>query len=405
MASANVVTSSNWDDDDYIEPSQELPPDTDDDDEMQTNDEGDAESSAGANDEDSVAGEEEGDDGESVEDSQDIVDGPVPKKKKGNDVVSTLGGSAAKKGHVGRTGTSLAANSQQDPAVRELEENFVTEVLKSRRQVEQQLLLNQISPEEAKKKHNTILANYRKKAAALHGAGAAKGKILASASTPMLPPRKRYAAGTGGGAAPARKRAEPEVVDLSGEGRKKGVPCMLALDATWAICTKTLTIEKGGGRGASFDVLSIERKAKDENAKDFAFDIPIKHLAFVSKALQTILASCPKGPQENRVIPIKEISTLKPDSRGYLCLFNLAKTSYCRTVFTCDNFSIRVEDAIYKSPTGLGSYEALSVIKEYAPKEKDGIVGTTKQFSVSMPVRLIPLMKSAVDYIVHCQTH
>jgi hypothetical protein len=446
--------------------------------------------------------EEELDEAASYEDAQDLLDGPVRKRR---DVPSLLSvpllplvpeeeeeeeegedGKEEEGGEVNgkeeeeeeeETKSDEGKKRKETPAdkkVRTNEERLMGELLRARKAIEKRLLAGKLTHEKAKALNTKLVADYTAKAASFSAAAAAasaSGSIKKKANVggvvagrtanganseaagfkkpfdvsvqrgqrqrtleemtggPAKAPPKRnpykrnptgasssgarpqvvhhVAASTAAAALAADGKEQPEVVDLTQDQSTVAHPFKVRLDAVWSVGTKYVTITKGNNRDVSWEVFYLERTSlKDDAAKSFAFEMPVRLLGFVSKALSTIYASRSDADDESphvefRALSIDELAKVKPDKDGVLNLYNTVNPSYMRTIFVAEAYAIQVEDVTYKTASGLGCYEAITFTRTYTSKDAKK---ETKTFSVNLPVRLIPLLKSVVDYIQHLRS-
>lgn len=292
-------------------------------------------------------------------------------------------------------------------------ERTVAKYLLQRQGIDEKLGEKAITKEEADRQSERVFASYKKKS----------DKLLkkSTVGTVAKPIAKKTAANkqqnqivkymtTGASDSKSGKKkkgvvatdSDIMVVDMSSALKKHFTPCKIKIDPSWTIKTEVVKIDKGGQKGVSYEVLNISRAAKDEKAKDYSFQLQMRYLGFVSKALQTILDTSPKmSPQQNKIYSFAEIKAMKPGKDGSIVLYSAnSYPAYARTKFTADNLSVQIEDASYKGASGFVSYEALKICKLYNSVDKDTGVTSQKEFSINIPVRLLPMVKSVVDYVI-----
>ncbi len=126
-----------------------------------------------------------------------------------------------------------------------------------------------------------------------------------------------------------------QVVDLSTSakfGKKVGV----RLGGNWNVYVDVINFSKGGAEG-SFEVITIERAAKDEKSKPYRFNAPIRYLPKIVEALSNI----------NRVLSsVKELTVddvlkMVRDENGYVTIPSQL-AGMTRTVYVVDLFTIEV---------------------------------------------------------------
>lgn len=366
-----------------------------------------------------VAGRRSPSPAESFESSQDMLLGPVkrgkgrsyaassPEQSEGEEEEEVMRVTKPKKKKM----STLSSSSKQVETVKE--ENRMMELLRRRKAIDRKLSEGDITREQANHLVKKLFASFKEGAkdkseldGALKALLPAPRPIKDPEEAAMGPARKRkYAGSEGVVSSSSSASTEPEVVDLSSQKKTGGKEIKFKLDQTWSCATKLVVFSRGGHQGGVFEVLSIDRAPK-ENSKGFSFHVPMRHFGFVNEALTTIYNSCPDGPSAKRLISPEQVESVPVNEGGYIDLSVVPQKGYCRTRFFCDSYSIQVGDVNYKGPTGLGSYEAVTFTKHgsghttkgASKGSKDDKEGN-KNFNVSLPSRMVPYLKSAVDFI------
>ena len=345
--------------DDEFYPDEDDEPEEGDDDDGEDGDELDLEG------EDSVV---------SYEASQDLLEGAVKKTRCG----------------AGSSKAATSAKKRKASAVlKAREEALVTSYLDGRKKIEAKRRKKLISHEQADQRTDKLFKDYKNKTEQLkaskkHGGGGGKQAFtcLQKNKKPAQHPKKN------------KLPPEPKVIDLSLKKSKE--PIKMQLDSSMQVTTEQVSVNRGNSKGFTYEALAITRMGK-EKGKQFSFQIPMRHISFVNRAIQNILASCStdKVHDIDKMTP-EQIDRIKPNKEGFKSLFAAAKSEYSRDKYVDYPFEIRVDDATFKSANGLGSYEALVIEKKYTSKE-----GAEKTFEMDIPIRYIPILSAAVGYVAY----
>ena len=302
---------------------------------------------------------------ESVEESQDLLEGAV---KKGRKFAVSSQAAKTMKSRLGYKGEKPKLKR----TVKEREEGLMTTLLGGCRRIDAKKHNKTISEGAAREMKEELLSEHKKKSESL---------------------RKQTETTVN---SEENKGKKVRVIDMSLDEGKKFSPCKFRLDSTLSVGIATVSLNKGGSKSVTYDTISIERANQKDPSKTYSFQIPLKHLTFVSKALQSIVSSNPAGPQTGETLTLKQIHALKPDKDGYRNLCTAADSGYSRDVFKANNYTIQVDDRSYNTSTGVNTYEALIFTKEYTAKD-----GTNKTYEMNMTVRHLPAMNSAFAYLAH----
>ena len=148
--------------------------------------------------------------------------------------------------------------------------------------------------------------------------------------------------------------------------------------------TETISFKKGG-----FDVLTFVREAKDDPTKDFKFNLTMRYVPTLHKAISIISSSAQKQSDE--------IESYSPGAGGVIDISSAGRVKYTAKKIKFYPFEVFVEVVTYKSATGSGAYEALT-LEKIISEGKEG--EAPKKAGVNLPVGLTPVTEKAVEFIM-----
>jgi hypothetical protein len=210
---------------------------------------------------------------------------------------------------------------------------------------------------------------------------------------------------------PQPTQKEPvEVVAFTAAPETKKAKVAVRINKTWSILTQTITYHrtspntpKGLGIKGAFEALTIARVPKDPQGKVFSFNIPIRNVANILRAVTVLDDHCPDGTLVRPTFEEYKALPVNPD--GLQDLEAMKHATYPNTMYTVDGtYTVQVRDEVYRTSTGTGSYEALVITKlgvaAVKPTLEDKEKKEEKPFSISMPSRMIPTLRSAIEYVM-----
>ncbi len=172
-------------------------------------------------------------------------------------------------------------------------------------------------------------------------------------------------------------------------------PVRLRLSQVWSIYPRSINLNRGNAQG-SYEVVTVERGAKG-NGKPFYFNIPLRLLPLIVKAITKIDESAPEG---SKSLTRQDIKRLTPDQYNTINLA-IGAGGYCRTRYTAELYSLQVVDVPFKNGTTTGTYESLTFTKSTGGFVKDdGTKVMQKDFTISMTSRMIPLVRASLEHIM-----
>jgi hypothetical protein len=191
-----------------------------------------------------------------------------------------------------------------------------------------------------------------------------------------------------------------EVVDLTTPScdfhQVKGKIPSFKLNCTWNVGIETIPCTNGRYNG-SFDVFAIKRIPKDDKAKPFSFNVPVKILKTLGTALEKIVESV---PAEQVLVSPERLLSIKPNADGVIDLSNVITDRYPKKKYQLDGLTMKVDQHVYKSSTGWNSYMALIMYK-WVKDNSSKSAGSKKKFDCQLPVYLVPVLSAAVQHYIN----
>lgn len=174
-------------------------------------------------------------------------------------------------------------------------------------------------------------------------------------------------------------------------------PVRIRLSDAWIMFTDDVHFKRGDTQ-TSFEVIQLQKPAKDEKTRNFTYNLPISKISFFHDAVRQIHMSCPSTVPQ--VPSVQDMLCMNKGSDGTIDMTSKSGNAYTRALFRFDTVTVQIMDVTYKNSAGGGTYEAMVITKKPSqPMTKDG--KPSKAYSVSLPTKLVPNLVRALEYTMH----